>query len=477
MDDGYCGLRAFLYREPTRFNYFKENGFGPFTVQWSELRADILQEAGPDDSIHINGCKGAGKTTLLKLLGKDLTAQGKLVFFFENSDVFSNPAVQGSIRQFRDNKRQGYFLVDETQNNVESIVFTLLLKNDVGHNITTIGAGVPAFQTLSSSFSLKFATDRLFLKNDQLENEGVINYFAEGASEQLQGEIKKLIQHVRWYVGGHVYPLMRITELLLPKMKVDGMNAKQVIVYLNSEEFREQRDFRKLCQRILPPVATTEIRPLLYKAKDLTSLTNLVRTGFCDDRGKIVSHLLLDIHLRSVMPEQIAALGSLGPGLESIKKLLTYGLPLMDWSDYDAHGGPIEDALTFELLVTLVQVRQLSSRLFNPKLIDAGTAARKPDIYLNSSVNSYIECVKTDSNNETAVRSLEEHISRFFVMPGKDQAHYEIGTADFAILHYQAHGAVPMKPGGTWAEIFKERVFTFILSSKKVFLGSTCISE
>ena len=84
---------------------------------------------------------------------------------------------------------------------------------------------------------------------------------------------------------------------------------------------------------------------------------------------------------------------------------------------------PTEDALTFEMLIILAGVQHLHVGLFNPKLINAGMAGRKPNIYLNSTVASYVECVLTTGNSESERKKLDEHISRFNWEEYKDPLH------------------------------------------------------
>ena len=73
---------------------------------------------------------------------------------------------------------------------------------------------------------------------------------------------------------------------------------------------------------------------------------------------------------KSQVPQLTAQLAT---GVEGVSKLLKFALPYLDWSEYNATGGPTEGALTLELIVILNKVPNLSRRLFNPKLVDAGT--------------------------------------------------------------------------------------------------------
>uniref|UniRef100_A0A6U2Z3U9 Uncharacterized protein n=1 Tax=Entomoneis paludosa TaxID=265537 RepID=A0A6U2Z3U9_9STRA len=161
-------LEHFRYRISTErgTSFFAGQGFGPFVVERRSLRDKILTSANPYRSYHISGCKGAGKTTLLKLIGEDIIGEKKSVYFFKNSNDID--LVRMDIESMMDKKEEAYFLIDETQANANSSVFTFLLKNDTHHKITTIGAGVPAFQSLSSSFAREIKINDLILTEQDL---------------------------------------------------------------------------------------------------------------------------------------------------------------------------------------------------------------------------------------------------------------------------------------------------------------------
>ena len=99
----------------------------------------------------------------------------------------------------------------------------------------------------------------------------------------------------------------------------------------------------------------------------------------------------------------------------------------------------------YEPLRGLVHISSLRVVLFNPKLVLAATSGRRPDIYFNSTVHSYVECVFTKAYTQTARRDVEKHILRFFRVGNAQSAHYEIQYADYAILHYQDWGTSPMQ--------------------------------
>ena len=148
----------------------------------------------------------------------------------------------------------------------------------------------------------------------------------------------------------------------------------------------------------------------------------------------------------------------------------------MSWHAYEAHGGPVEDALTFELLDVLGSVNTLGVMLFNSTLVTAGTSTRRPDIYFNSNVHCYVECVLTKSNTEYYRRDVEKHVLRFFPND-RGSPHYQIQTADYAILHFQDWGDAPMQlQEEQCVHCFNERIFTFLMKTKKLFLGNTCIA-
>ena len=82
--------------------------------------------------------------------------------FFESAEGFNRESVRSFVRVLVRSTQEVYILVDETQSNVNSELFTLLLKNPDGHQVTTIGAGVPEFHTVSGKFKKKFGTEHLF---------------------------------------------------------------------------------------------------------------------------------------------------------------------------------------------------------------------------------------------------------------------------------------------------------------------------
>ena len=190
-----------------RWDTFQHKGFGPFVVQRVDLVGFIVDRATPLCSIHINGCKGSGKTTLLHQVGAKILSKANLdgkeveVYFFESASDFNRESVISFIRELATSGRKAYILVDETQNNVTASVFTLLLKNSEGHGITTIGAGVPEFQTVSGKFRKKIGMDQLFIKSHEvLEQEGIIKYFSKGATEAEYVQIDILLEYLRSYV-------------------------------------------------------------------------------------------------------------------------------------------------------------------------------------------------------------------------------------------------------------------------------------
>ena len=377
-----------------------------------------------------------------------------------------------------DKKLEAYILVDETQANVDSDVFTMLLKNDTNHSLTTIGAAVPEFKTVSNcAFKKRITTDQLFVTEEMLNGEGISAFFAGTSSGARRDEIGKLLQYIRSHVGGHIYPLMWLAEHLVPRIKNEGSSVDDVIKYYESDAFRSQKAFKEMVQRVLPDVLATDIRPLLYRRRDARAQFDLKKKGFCDSSGRIISTFLFENFVSFQEGGGPSLLVQLNRGVAGVQQLLCHALPNVTWDEYMPHGGPIEDALTFELLLILSQVKKLGTRLFNPKLINAGTASRKPDLYLNSSVDTYVECVLTTANNLTERKKLDEHISRFYRNGG--DTYYNIGNSDFAIINYQREGSEPMQPSDQrfQGQIFEERVFTFIMSTKEVYRGTAFLTK
>lgn len=145
---------------------------------------------------------------------------------------------------------------------------------------------------------MSYKTNRLLLSQKDVVNEGVINYFAGECKPAIRSEIEKLLLSVTSCTGGHVFPLMRLSELLVRKITQDGFTADQAISHLNSLQFRSTQSFRDLSQRIVPSLQGIDIRPIFRPRKFEMSpeVLELQRRGFCDGNFKVVSTLLLDQH-------------------------------------------------------------------------------------------------------------------------------------------------------------------------------------
>ena len=473
----------FSFKPQATYESFKAVGFGPFVVQWTGLVEKVLNVASPHVSVHINGCRGAGKTTLLNLIGLALQAKNETVYFIENATFLNRELVIHFVKTLANEKKQVWLLIDETQDNVGGGLYTLLLKNTMNHKITTVGAGVPEYQTMSQKFTQKVDTSDLFLSsNEVMVREGVVDYFS-GVAAAVGGpaaanveSLRTVLEHVRNYVGGHIHPLMWLSEVLVTKRVAQGYNTAQTLEYLHSYELQGQDQYKAMADRCLPDILSTDVRPLLYKTQDPTLLYDLKRKGFCDANNKILSEFLFEEFISKISSSH-SFKNQLSHGVEGVQELLQFALPNLDWTPYNPFGGPIEDALTLELLIILSGVSYLKTRLFNPKLVNVGTAARKPDLYFNSRVDSFVECVLTSAINNTEIAKLDEHILRFFPKTPGGTPHYVIGNSSFAILNYQKMGDRPIKPSPQYqGRFFESQVFTFLMSTKEVYRGSTRIA-
>ena len=335
------------------FSTFEPVGFGPFVVRREALLQRIISEANPRQSCHISGCKGAGKTTVLHQLGLRLQESGKEVYLFANASELSRVDVIKFVKGIIRSKRQVYLLVDETQDNTTAALFTLLLKNNMGHNITTIGAGVPKFQTVSTQFAMKITTDELFISTkEMLISENILGHFSTGAATLKQrSEIESLLGRIRDYVDGHIYPLMWLAERLVP-IVINGGTADEAGSHMFSSEFRASPEFKSMRDRIVPEIDSQVFRALFTMNPDVASMKELRRYGLCDKSNKLMSQLLFDGYVESLTGQQPFG-DRLSRGTSGIKQLLRFALPQMNWQPYLSHGGPIEDALTFELMLIL----------------------------------------------------------------------------------------------------------------------------
>jgi hypothetical protein len=487
----------YSFKSPvTRNIKFMPHGYGPFLVKRSELVDQIIGQATPLSSVHLSGCRAAGKTTMLQEIGTNLLSRGERVFFFNSSKLLDHRDVYLLITNLIRSGKKAYVLVDETQANHEAALFVDLLKSTEYHQVTTIAAGISTNATTSYQFTHRYQTSDLFLTTDQsLVDEGVVEYFHRGVHDNgIKAQILILLKHIRFYVGGHIYPLLWLAEKLVPKLVPSGpgtdvLTAAQAKTLMESSDFTHAVDIQQMVDRILPS-DTTDIRCLFYNKLDADARALLRRKGVCNDVDQVLSYLLLQSIVSKTIPlASVSALTeALKPGLEGVTQLLTFALPCLDWSMYNAFGGPTEDALTHELIVTFYQVASLSAKLFNPKLVDAGTAARRPDMFLNTIVNSFVECVLAAANNNSTVLDIERHMRRFL----GDSPRYNIGNRDYAVLIYQDYGQEPISlmylddpaqglqmtaPLRQAMELdYQTRVYTFLMQTGAVYLGNQLVA-
>ena len=155
---------------------------------------------------------------MLHEIAQRLVQEKKKVLFFNTSVLLDKDAVVIMVKRMIESQEEAYILVDETQANNEAALFMDLLKSMETHNVTTIGAGIASNPSTSYMFTQRYGTADLFLKTDEdLDDEGVVGYFApEHLADPIKDQIKLLLCHIRYFVGGHIYPLMWFAEKLVP---------------------------------------------------------------------------------------------------------------------------------------------------------------------------------------------------------------------------------------------------------------------
>jgi hypothetical protein len=417
-------------------------------------------------SVHISGCKGSGKTNLLCLIGEDLVRAGHQVFFIDSAKRLD--LVEDELRKLDGAlQRRAFVLVDESQNNLQASAFTFLLKQS--QSLVTIAAGVPPWEAESGQFALKLHTDVLFLKKDELQSEGVVDYFV-GATPGQSAEVVRLLEFLQLETGGQIYPLLRLSELLV-KLIMEGKTAMDCFDHYNSAAFRTSTEFRCMCSRIVPSVLNDDVHELFQRHPKSIAIRRLSRSGFCTQSGMILSRLLVQAHIADLSAVNSPNL-DVAAGLKGVTQLLEWALSAVRWDSYDTHGDAVEDALTFELAVVLKKYSALVV-LFQPKLQETGHSARRPDLFINSHVNTYVEAVLCSTRGRPDVKRLEQHIKDFLPLDGKEAYYPLVAGRDWAILNYQKLAGEPMKPRGSLRRVFEERVFTFVMPERQLYLGSS----
>mmetsp|Transcript_23876 Transcript_23876/g.39472 ORF Transcript_23876/g.39472 Transcript_23876/m.39472 type:complete len:226 (+) Transcript_23876:168-845(+) len=165
-----------------------------------------------------------------------------------------------------------------------------LLKNDVGHSLITIGAGVQCL-SISPEASRNHTGQLAYFSVRMICTLTVSRrIFPINVPTRIRVQnATTFLNHIRWHRGGHIYPLMRTAELLLPKITAEGQSAEDVIAHYGSPALREREEFKDICRRILPMVSVIEMRLLFFSHKEVDALKQLERKGFVNEHGAIVS--------------------------------------------------------------------------------------------------------------------------------------------------------------------------------------------
>jgi hypothetical protein len=273
----------------------------------------------------MNACKGAGKTQLLHLIAEDLVTVGETVYFFPNSRQLDAHALVELEALDKKVQKRVFVLIDETEANVASPAFTFLLKGGEhgAKNIVTIGAGVGEYESVSEDFSNRLQTEELFLDEEALVAEGVVDYFASDGT--CRASVESILVHLRSYCGGHIYPLMALAELILPTIKT-GMSGEDAIAYFESTAILSS-EFAKVVRRVSPKVQYKDVLKLFRtQGCDQDAILRLARAGFCTRQGKLISKLLLNAHLANLpVGQRIGA--ALAGGLRESSRSCYSGFP------------------------------------------------------------------------------------------------------------------------------------------------------
>ena len=92
-------------------------------------------------------------------------------------------------------------------------------------------------------------------------------------------------------------------------------------------------------------------------------------------------------------------------------------------------------------------------------------------------MNSYIECLLTQAHGVTDRDSLDKHIDRFCEQENVSDVRYALLEGqDWAVLNFQKTGKIPLNPSEEYSAIFDERVFTFLMATREIYLGNQLLT-
>jgi len=195
----------------------------PFAIQHQSLRKEILKLAV---SWHVRPSRfiitvlqgSRQKTTLLKLLGQELLERNQVGYLFKNARDLDLVRANGEQLMQNTPNQEAYFSLwtRRRKTNVDSIVFAQMLLDQITKSPRLKPVYLPLHRHLAR-LPKGIPTSRLYKNDNDLVKDGVNDFFPINVSDpSARNEISKLMRELRCYVGGHVYALMRLSELLMP---------------------------------------------------------------------------------------------------------------------------------------------------------------------------------------------------------------------------------------------------------------------
>jgi hypothetical protein len=446
------------------------------------LVEEIIRDVDKNDDKHlfVRGAAGFGKTILLRDIAQSLVSRGKTVLIAQNPHELQ--------AWYQENKNQldavepDYLLVDEIQWSFTSTA--------VGHfaakfavpsllKARTIFAGIPSKESDSYMLRNRFRAAGLLLGEDEILQEGVVDYFqrlikqgsTDAAKETKEGENKqaamRALRFARQYSAGHMYPCLRLAEFFVKRFTASELTEGNMVKSMASAEFLApggpQRDITKRCffQLDYKSAALLETCMQGEHSEALPALGLWVG-------GWLLSPLVHMALLKLVPPPQprrpvIRSAGDMA-------KVLSYCCARLRHSDYfecdyakqaPEYRARCEEGVSFSLGRHLVQL--CGAVAFQHSVLPAGVKqARRPpivDFYLNSVLDLYLKVVKNGSD-------LLEHFERFAV---GDQ--YAAGNKAFVVLSFNFRSPTPelLPPA---LKMYQDQFYTFCVKSDTLYTGA-----
>jgi hypothetical protein len=400
--------------------HFPEDGIGTELFKRQKLINEmtnlILTKKRGHRHLYFRGPRGSGKTVLLNLIGRQLQSLGHRVIkpwpgFFTSippEEIFN-------LSKSASPKEKIYILVDEVQVIPKSAYWPILLK-DCSDSLFTIGAGIPSLEP-SPAFDLKLGASKILWTHDDIDKD-FLHFCQRTSGIEDMKSIKKAIDWLLAYTGGHGYPFLRLTEHIFSEEAnlKDAILSGNIMRELCSEAFYKSElmtDINTRSFSLEKNQLDAAIGIFNHSPGFETNQRDLEKLGYwSSEKNDFISKMFIGQVFQSREPAKGSSpsidWGNPDQALEAVIKFALENMAASDFTDPISETNRYEDAIgtTLGWHMKLIEGLFVVPQKQIPKSVPTCGKSPTVDFYLNGKLDTYLELVRNGS-------LLEKHFDRF----------------------------------------------------------------